>query len=101
MCGVSRYSAPVIKSFRHKGLKELFLKGHTPKIRLDLQRRSLARLGALDHATEPEDLNVHGFHFHGLHGRAKRYSIRVSGPWRIASEWIDGNAWRVDLEQYH
>jgi proteic killer suppression protein len=25
----------------------------------------------------------------------------VSGPWCITFEWLDGVAWRVDLEQYH
>ena len=30
-----------------------------------------------------------------------RYTLHVSGPWTITFEWIDGDAWRVDLEQYH
>jgi len=46
-------------------------------------------------------LNVPGFNFHGLQGISKRYSIHVNGPWCITFEWEDGEALRVDLEQYH
>jgi plasmid maintenance system killer protein len=31
----------------------------------------------------------------------KRYSIHVNGPWCITFEWKQGEALRVDLEQYH
>jgi len=91
----------MIKSFRHKGLAELFEKGHSGKIRQDLQRRILRRLEALDQAELLTELNIPGFNFHGLHGRPKRYSIHVNGPWCITFEWKPGNALRVDLEQYH
>ena len=90
----------MIKSFRHKGLKELFLKGRSSKVRPDQQRRCLTRMDALDQATSLEDLNLPGFNFHGLQGNPKRHSIHVNGPWCITFQWIDGDAWRVDLEQY-
>ena len=48
-----------------------------------------------------EELNVPGFNFHRLKGRPLRYTLHVNGPWCITFEWIDGDAWRVDLEQYH
>ena len=91
----------MIKSFRHKGLAELFERGYSQKLRQDLKTRSLRRLDALDQAESLAELNVPGFNFHGLHGKPKRYSIHVNGPWCITFEWIDGNACRVDLEQYH
>ena len=47
------------------------------------------------------DLNVPGFNFHSLQGRPKCYSIHVNGPWCITFEWEEGEALRVDLEQYH
>jgi len=55
----------------------------------------------LDHGTTLADLRVPGFEFHALRGSPKRYSLHVNGPWCITFEWIDGDAWRVDLEQYH
>ncbi len=91
----------MIESFKHKGLSELFEKGHSAKIRPDLQRRILRRLEALDQAEVLTELNIPGFNFHGLQGRPKRYSIHVNGPWCITFEWKKNHALRVDLEQYH
>ncbi|MBN2360868.1 MAG: type II toxin-antitoxin system RelE/ParE family toxin [Deltaproteobacteria bacterium] len=91
----------MIRSFRHKGLKALFETGVSSKVRPDLQRRALARLDALDAATAVGDLNVPGFDFHALRGVPRRFSLHVNGPWCVTFEWIDGDAWRVDLEQYH
>jgi proteic killer suppression protein len=91
----------MIKSFKHKGLDELFEAGRTRRVRPDLQSRCLRRLEALDQAEILTDLNVPGFNFHGLHGVPKRYSIHVNGPWCITFEWKEGEALRVDLEQYH
>ncbi len=91
----------MIRSFRHKGLKELFETGTSSKVRPDLQARARRRLDALDTALRPEDLNVPGFNFHPLRGSPKRYSLHVNGPWCITFEWLAGNAERVDLEQYH
>ena len=91
----------MIKSFKHKGLAELFEAGRTRRVRQDLQSRCLRRLEALDQAEVLNDLNVPGFNFHGLHGVPKRYSIHVNGQWCITFEWKDGDALRVDFEQYH
>ncbi|MBA3035794.1 MAG: plasmid maintenance system killer [Desulfobacterium sp.] len=91
----------MIKTFRHKGLAELFEHGSSPKVQQNLQSRSLRRLDALDQAESLTDLNVPGFNFHGLRGVPKRYSIHVNGPWCITFEWEDGDVLKVDLEQYH
>lgn len=91
----------MIKSFKHKGLAELFERGHSRRLRDDLQSRSLRRLEALDQADSLTDLNVPGFNFHGLRGSPKRYSIHINGPWCITFEWEEGDALGVNLEQYH
>jgi len=91
----------MIQSFKNKGLVELFERGHSRRIRQDLQRRCLRRLEALDQAESLTDLNMPGFNFHSLQGLPKRYSIHINGPWSITFEWEDGDALRVDLEQYH
>ena len=91
----------MIKGFKHKGLAELFEAVRTRRVRQDLQSRCLRRLEALDQAEVLNDLNVPGFNFHGLHGVPKRYSIHANGPWCITFEWKDGDALRVDFEQYH
>jgi proteic killer suppression protein len=91
----------VIRSFRHKGLRELFEQGSSRKVRPDLEIRALRRLDALDAAESLEALDVPGFDFHPLRGKPQRYSLHVNGPWCITFEWEDGEAVRVELEQYH
>jgi proteic killer suppression protein len=91
----------MIKSFKHKGLAELFERGRSRKVRQDLQSRSLRRLDVLDQAESLAELNVPGFNFHGLRGMPKRYSIHVNGPWCITFEWKDGDALKIDFDQYH
>ena len=91
----------MIKTFRHAGLRELFERGRSSRVRADLHRRALVRLKALDEAAKPSDLDVPGFNFHRLQGRPVRYSVHVNGPWCVTFEWEDGDAIRVTLEQYH
>jgi proteic killer suppression protein len=92
----------VIRSFRHKGLRGLFLTGRSAGLRADLRRRCLVRLDALYAALELRQLDdLPGLRLHPLEGdRAGRWAIDVNGPWRITFEWSeDGDAYRVDLEQ--
>lgn len=91
----------MIRSIRHRGLARLFMEGDPSRVRPDLVDRVRRRLGVLNQADKIEDLNLPGFNFHRLRGRPQRYTIHVNGPWCITFEWIDGDAWRVDLEQYH
>ena len=91
----------MIRSFRNKELQNLW-DGNRSKIDARLQKRILRRLDALDAALAAEDLNLPGFNFHGLQGfDSKRYSIHVNGPWAITFEFENGDAHRVDFEQYH
>jgi proteic killer suppression protein len=91
----------MIRSFQHKGLRELFETGASRKVRQDLQGRALRRLDALEWAETLEALNVPGFNFHPLRGKPTRYSLHLNGPWCITFERDGGDALRVDLEQYH
>ena len=91
----------MIRGFRRKGLAELFERGRSRHVQPSLQARCLRRLEVPDQAESPADLRIPGFDFHGLRGTPQRYSIHVNGPWRITFEWREGEALRVDLEQYH
>lgn len=91
----------MIRSFLHKGLKELFVSGSSAKVGADLHKRCLRRLDVLNLASDLSDLDMSGYRFHLLGGKPQRYSLWVNAAWRITFEWVDGDAWRVDLEQYH
>ena len=47
-------------------------------------------------------MNLPGFDFPALRGHTPtRYTVHVNGPWCIAFEFEEGDAYGVDLEQYH
>lgn len=92
----------MIGSFKSKGLAELWRKGRTAKIDAKFQERILRRLDRLNVVLRPDEMNVPGFDFHPLRGfKPIRYSVHVNGPWCITFEFEDGDASRVDFEQYH
>lgn len=91
----------MISSWRHKGLRDLFQTGNSAKVRPDQHRKCLRLLDALNQAVLPEEMNLPGWHFHGLRGKPKRYAIAVNGPWRITFGFDGQDAVDVDLEQYH
>ena len=98
-CRTLCYKRSMIRSFRHKGLAELF--GSGAKVDAALRDRVVRRLDALNATSAAADMNLPGFDFHALRGKPKRYSVHVNGPWCVTFEFEEGDAWRVDLEQYH
>jgi len=91
----------MIRSFRHKGLARLWSKNDPKGVRPDQVSRIRHRLTALQAARELADLDLPGWRLHRLQGKPERWALAVNGPWRITFEWQDGDAMRVDLEQYH
>ena len=98
----TRYTVCVIKSFRHKGLRRYYESGSKAGIQANHAGRLRLQLAALDTARVAEDMDVPGYRLHPLKGRAKnRWSIGVSGNWRLTFEFKDGNAYVLDYEDYH
>lgn len=60
------------------------------------------QLAALDTAQTIEDMDIPGFRLHALKGEMYgRWSIAVNGNWRITFEFLDGDAYVLDYEDYH
>jgi len=92
----------MIKSIRHKGLKRFFETGSTSGIQARHAERLRLQLAALDTAQLIDDMELPGYRLHPLKGKLKgRWSIWVSGNWRLTFEFRDGNAHVVDYEDYH
>ena len=91
----------MIGGFRHKGLEEIYLTGKTRRIGAGHIRKCVRILQLLDAASQPEDMNIAGFRFHGLRGEPKRWSVRVSGSLRITFGWSGEDALEIDFEDYH
>jgi proteic killer suppression protein len=91
-----------IKHFYVRGRAKLSNECHANKIALRFHKRILDRLDLLEQAVVPDDMNVFGFNFHTRLGFVPtRDTIHVKGPWRLTFEFEDGDAFRVDFEQYH
>lgn len=91
----------MIRSFRSKALERLWTKADVRGIGSDQLKRVLRMLKVLDAAAALDDLNLPGCRFHLLHGSPVRYSLTVTGNWRITFEWDGEDALRVDYEDYH
>ena len=92
----------VIRTFKSKPLADLWSTGRSAKIDQKMHRRILIRLDRLNVAASSSEMNVPGFNFHALRGfDPLRYSVHVNGPWCLTFEFNNGDAWRIDFEQYH
>jgi len=67
------------------------------------QRAGLRKLRALDAATSIGDLRTPPRNrLERLRGdRFGAWSIRVNDQWRLCFEWRDGDAYQVELADYH
>ncbi len=92
----------MIKSFKHKGLEKFYDSGSTKGIQAIHAKKLRMQLAALDTALTIADLDIPGYRLHQLKGRAKnRWSIWVSGNWRLTFEFINGDVHVLNYEDYH
>jgi len=93
----------MIRSFGDQQTERLFQRLSVKKLSRLLQRAALRKLLLLDAAEALEDLRVPpGNHLEKLAGdRAGQYSIRINDQWRICFEWSDGDAYEVEIVDYH
>ena len=92
----------MIEHFRHKGLKRLFQQGAAKGISRDLLEKLENMLFILSRARRPEDMNLPGFRLHRLKGDLKGFwSVIVRVNWRVIVRFEEGDAYNVDLIDYH
>ncbi|MDJ0927532.1 MAG: type II toxin-antitoxin system RelE/ParE family toxin [Gammaproteobacteria bacterium] len=92
----------MIRSFRHKGLQRFFVKGSKSGVQAAHSRRLRLILGRLHAATSPQDMDLPGLYLHQLNGKYRgRWSVRVSGNWRLTFKFDGPDAVDVDYEDYH
>lgn len=71
-------------------------------VRADQVKRISDVLAHLDKALKPSDLDLPGYRLHPLKGDLKgKWSITISGNWRVVFRFDDGDAFDVDLTDYH
>jgi proteic killer suppression protein len=93
----------MIASFRDKETERLWLSGRSRRLPADLQRRAFKRLAILNASVTLENLKVPpGNQLEALRGvRAGQHSIRINYQYRVCFMWRDGNAFEVEIVDYH
>lgn len=93
----------MIKTFADKYTQEVYVTGRSKRLPSDILRRAIRRLEYIDLATCLDDLKVPPSNrLHSLKGnRAGQYSISINEQWRICFRFIDGDAYDVEITDYH
>ena len=93
----------MIRSFRDWETKNVFERERSRRLAPDVQRRAHRKLLLLDAAEALDDLRVPpGNRLERLSGdRAGQRSIRVNDQWRICFRWDRGDAYDVEITDYH
>jgi len=92
----------VIESFKHKGLRNLFEQDDASRVKADQVDRLRLILSALEQASVAQDMNQPTFRLHPLKGNRKGvWAVTVRADWRVTFRFEGGDAYDVDLEDYH
>ena len=90
----------MIQSFRHKGLEDYFYDGTKKGIQARHASKLADILDVLEAATNIQDINFPGSRLHRLQPRtSNRWSVRVSGNWRVTFRFERGDVYEVDYEE--
>lgn len=93
----------MIRSFRDRDTERLFRREPVRRGGPELQTAGLRKLRMLNAAVRLDDLRVlPGNRLEKLRGdREGQWSIRVTDQWRLCFDWRDGEAYEVELVDYH
>jgi len=93
----------VIAGFRDTDTKRLWQSGKSRYLPADLHRRAFKKLVILNAAVALDNLRVPpGDHLEALHGdRSGQHGIRINDQYRVCFVWRDGNAFDVEIVDYH
>jgi len=93
----------MIRSFRDQDTRRLFQREPVRRLPASLHHRAVRKLVMLDAATEVADLRTPpGNRLEKLVGdRAGQHSIRINDQWRICFVWRGGDAYEVEIVDYH
>ena len=92
----------MILSFKCSDSEDLFNGIPVRKLKA-VERVAMRKLEWLNAARDLADLRIPpGNRLEKLSGdRDGQYSIRVNDQWRVCFEWVNGNAWGVEIVDYH
>jgi proteic killer suppression protein len=93
----------MIKSFADSTTEEFWRTGRSRKLPPNIQRIAARKLQALDAVKELGELrSPPGNRLEALKGdRVGQYSIRINDQFRVCFKWVEGDAYGVEITDYH
>jgi len=93
----------MIKSFQDIETESIFTRHHSKRLPVNLHQHAWRKLAILNAAEHINDLRIPPWNrLEKLSGnRSGQYSIRINDQWRICFEWREGNAYKVEITDYH
>lgn len=93
----------MIKSFADRRTADLFTTGTAKRFPVDIRARAIRKLEYVHLATTLDDLRVPpGNRLHALKDdRHGQYAIAINDQWRICFRFVDGDAYDVEVRDYH
>ena len=93
----------MIRSFADKQTQELYQTGRSKRLPSEIRKRAVRKLEYINLAVRLDDLAVPPSNrLHKLkEDRVGQYSISVNDQWRICFRFVDGDAFDVELTDYH
>ena len=93
----------MIKSFKCKESKKILGRSFSKKLPQNIQLNARKKLVLIDAATEVDDLKIPpGNRLEELKDDRKgQHSIRINDQWRICFVWKGGDAYNVEIVDYH
>ena len=93
----------MIESFRSRETEKVWNGEFSRRLPTNIQELALTKLRILNAAVRLENLLVPpGNRLEALKGDRKgQHSIRINRQWRICFQWRGGNAYNVEIVDYH
>ncbi|MBN1631780.1 MAG: type II toxin-antitoxin system RelE/ParE family toxin [Thermoleophilia bacterium] len=93
----------MIKTFADQHTQALYETGESRRLPPDIVRRAVRKLEYVDLATSLSDLQApRGNRLHALRGEhLGQHSISVNDQWRVCFCFVDGDAYDVEITDYH
>ncbi|RHX89017.1 type II toxin-antitoxin system RelE/ParE family toxin [Leptospira stimsonii] len=93
----------MINSFKSKETEKIWNQEFSKKLPNQIQLLAYRKLVMIARSKQVDDLKIPpANHLEKLSGsRTGQYSIRINDQWRICFKWKDGNAYDVEIFDYH
>jgi proteic killer suppression protein len=94
---------PMIQSFADSESERFYTTGRSKRLPTEIRARAAMRLTQLNAATRIEDLkSPPSNRLETLKGNRKgQWSIRINEQWRVCFRFLNGDAFDVEIVDYH